>query len=69
MQKVNRNERILNENLQRLDKMIVAEISNMKTQIDSVMMLNENIQQTQRGLEECQHTLEILVDAFLHAQG
>ena len=40
----------------------------MHTQIDSVMMINENIQQIQRGNEECQHTFEILVDAFLHAQ-
>ena len=40
----------------------------MHTQIDSVMMINENIQQIQRGIEECQHTFEILVDAFLHAQ-
>ena len=32
------------------------------------MILNENIQQIQRGLGECQHTLEILVGAFLHAQ-
>ena len=40
----------------------------MHTQIDSVMMINENIQQIQRGIEECQHTFQILVDAFLHAQ-
>jgi len=32
------------------------------------MMINENFQQFQRGNEECQHTFEILVDAFLHAQ-
>jgi chromosome segregation ATPase len=68
MQKVNKNERILNENLLRLSKMVVEEMNNIQTQIDSVMMLNENIQQVQRGLEECQHTLGILVDAFLHAQ-
>jgi len=44
MQKVNRNGRILNENLQRLSKMVVDEINQMHTQIDSVMMINENIQ-------------------------
>jgi hypothetical protein len=32
------------------------------------MMINKNIQQIQRGIEECQHTFEILVDAFVHAQ-
>ena len=66
MQKVDRNERILTENL-RLNKMVVDEINQMHTQVDSVM-INENIQQIQRGIEECQHTCEILVDAFLHAQ-
>jgi hypothetical protein len=68
MRKVNRNERLLNENLQRLNQLLVDEINQIHTQIDSVMMVNENIRQIQRGLLECQHTFEILVDAFLHAQ-
>jgi hypothetical protein len=48
--------------------MMVDEINRMQTQLDSVFMLNENIQQIQRGLNECQHTFEILFNAFLHAQ-
>ena len=68
MQKVNRNERMLTENLKRLNKMAVDEINRMHTQVDSVVMINENIQQIQRGITECQHTYEILVDAFLHTQ-
>ena len=48
--------------------MVVDEINQMHTQVDSVIRVNENIQQIQRGIEECQHTFEILVDAFLHAQ-
>jgi hypothetical protein len=64
MQKVNRNERTLTENLQRLSKMVVDELNQMRTQMDSVMMLNENIQQIQQGIEECQHTFETSVDAF-----
>jgi len=67
MQKVDRNERILTESLQGLNKMVVDEINQMHMQIDSVIMINENIQQIQTGIEECQHTFEILVDAFLHA--
>jgi hypothetical protein len=39
----------------------------MQTQLDSVLIINENIRQIQRGLDECQHTFEILVEAFLHA--
>ena len=68
MQKVNRNERILTENLQPLNKVVVGEINQMQKQLNSFIMLIENIQQIQRGLDECQHTFEILVDAFLHAQ-
>ena len=56
MQKVNKNERILNENLLRLNKVVIEELNNMQAQIDSVMILNENTQQIQRGLGKCQHT-------------
>ena len=52
-QKVDRNERILTENL-RLNKMVVDEINQMHTWVDSVM-INDNIQQIQRGIESCQH--------------
>jgi hypothetical protein len=31
-------------------------------------MISENIQQIQRGISKCEHTFQILVDAFLHAQ-
>ena len=68
IERVDRNKRILTENLQRLNKMVVEEINQMQMQIGSVMKINENIQQIQREIEECQHTFEILVDAFLHAQ-
>jgi len=52
MQEVDRDERILTENL-RLNKMVIDEINQMHTQIDSVMMINENIHQIQRGTTEC----------------
>jgi hypothetical protein len=48
--------------------MVVHELNNMQYQLDSVMIINENIRQVQRGITECQHTFEILVDAFLHTQ-
>ena len=68
MQKVNKNEKVLSENFQRLNQMVVEEINRVQSQLDSVLLINENIRQVQRGLDECQHTFEILVDAFLHAQ-
>jgi hypothetical protein len=67
MRKVSRNEKILNENLH-LNQLVVDEVNKMQTQLDSVLIINENIRQTQRGMNECQHTFKILVDAFLHAQ-
>jgi hypothetical protein len=68
MQKVNKNEKILTENLQRLNQLVVNEINKMQYQLDAVLIINENIRQIQRGISECQHTFEILVDTFLHAQ-
>lgn len=68
MQKVNKNENVLSENLQRLNQMVVDEINRAQSQLGSVLLTNENIRQVQRGLDECQHTFEILVDTFLHAQ-
>ena len=67
-QKVNRNEKILTENLQRLNKLVVEEINELQKQMNLVMTLSENIQQVLRGLDECQHSFEILLDAFLHAE-
>jgi hypothetical protein len=68
MQKVHKNEKILNENLQRLNQLVVDEINKIQSELDSVLITNENIRHIQRGMSECQHTFEILVDAFLHAQ-
>jgi len=68
MQKVNKNEKVLSENFQRLNQMVVEQINRVQSQLDSVLLINENIRQVQRGLDECQHKFEILVDAFLHAQ-
>jgi hypothetical protein len=44
--------------------MVVDELNKMQYQLDSVMIINENIRQVQRGITECQHTFEILVNAF-----
>jgi hypothetical protein len=54
MQRINRNERILIENLH-LNKMVVDENSQMHTQMDSVMMINEYTQQIQRGIRMSTH--------------
>jgi hypothetical protein len=48
--------------------MVVKELSKIKYQMDAVIIINQNVHKFQRGLAECQHTFEILVEAFLHAQ-
>jgi hypothetical protein len=68
MQKVDRNEKLLANELKRLNKLVVTEMNKVHYELDSVIILNENIRRVQRGLIECQHTFEILVEAFLHAQ-
>ena len=68
MQKVDKNEKSLANGLRKLDKMVVSEINKVQYEVDSAFILNENIRKVQRGLTECQHTFEILVEAFLHAQ-
>jgi hypothetical protein len=55
IQKVNKNENFPTENL-RLNQLVVTNINKMQTQLDSVLMINENIRRTQRGINECQHT-------------
>jgi hypothetical protein len=68
MQKVDKNEKLLADELRRLNKVVVSELNKVQYQVNSVIVLNENIRKVQTGLAKCQHTFEILVDAFLHAQ-
>jgi hypothetical protein len=53
------------ERMQCSNQIVVDERNRMQNQLDSVLLINENIQQVQWGLDECQHTFEILVDAFI----
>jgi hypothetical protein len=68
MQKVEKNEKLLADKLRHFNKMVVNELNKVQYQVDSVIILNENIRKVQRGLAEYQHTFEILVEAFLHTQ-
>jgi hypothetical protein len=68
MQKVDKNEKLLADELRCLNKMVVSELNKVQYEVDSAIILNENISKVQRGLTESLHTFEILVEAFLHAQ-
>ena len=68
MQKVNKNEQVLVNAIQKLDNKLEMKIREDEHKMNIVLLLNENILQIQRGIDECQHHFEILVDAFLHAE-
>jgi hypothetical protein len=68
MRKIDKNVKLLADELKRLSKVVNSELNNVTHQMNSVIILNENIRKVQRGLNECQHTFEILVEALLHAQ-
>jgi hypothetical protein len=40
----------------RLNQLAVDKINKMQSQLDSAVIINENIRQIQRGINECQHT-------------
>jgi len=48
--------------------MVVSEPNKGQYQVVSVIILKENIRKVQWGITKCQHTFEILVETFLHAQ-
>jgi predicted nucleotidyltransferase component of viral defense system len=50
MQKVDKNEKLLADEIRRLSKVVTKEINDVKYQVDSVIILNENIRKVQRGL-------------------
>jgi hypothetical protein len=39
-----------------------------KEEVVNVNLLNEQLRLVQRGLDECRHSFEILIDAFVHAE-
>jgi hypothetical protein len=56
MQKVDTNEKLLANELKRLNKLVVTEMNKVHYGANSVIILNENIRRVQIGLIEYQHT-------------
>jgi hypothetical protein len=40
----------------------------LKNETDTSLILNELIKQIETGFEECQHTFDLLIEVYLHAQ-
>lgn len=62
------NERKLKEVLTNLGRDVKTQSRQLKHEVDTSLMLNELIKQVERGIEECQHTFDLLIDVYLHAQ-
>jgi hypothetical protein len=62
------NERKIKEVLENLARDVKLQDRKLKYEIDTSFVLNELIKQIERGIEECQHTFDLLIDVYLHAQ-
>jgi hypothetical protein len=67
LQRVDQNERIMDTELNRLFNYNIQDFSELKGEVGNVNLLNEQLRLIQRGVEECQHTFEVLIFAFVHA--
>jgi hypothetical protein len=62
------NERKIKEVLKNLALDLKLQDRKLKYEIDTSFVLNELIKQIERGIEECQHTFDLLIDVYVHAQ-
>jgi hypothetical protein len=63
-----RNEQKMKKVLENLARDVKLQDTKLKYEIDSSFVLNELIKEIERGIEECQHTFDLLIDVYLHAQ-
>jgi hypothetical protein len=68
LQKVNQNEKILKEWLTKLMNYSAHKFSDLEEEIKNVNLIKEQFRLIQRGVDESQHSFEILIDAFLHVE-
>jgi hypothetical protein len=67
LQKVNQNEKVMTQGLTTLLNYSSHKFNEIQ-EIRNVNLVNEQFRLTQRGIDESQHSFEILIDAFVHAQ-
>jgi hypothetical protein len=68
LQRVNLNEKPLEDGLSRLFNYSTHEFSELEEEVGSINLSNEQIRSVQRGIDESQHSFEILLEAFVHAE-
>jgi methyl-accepting chemotaxis protein len=68
LQKVNKNENVLKNGLNQLYNYCTHEFNKLEEEIANVNLINEQFRLIQGGIEESQHSFEILIEAFVHAE-
>jgi hypothetical protein len=68
LQKVNQNEKILKEGLNKLLNYSTQKINELEEEIWNVNLINEQFRLIQKGIDESQHSFDILIVAFVHAE-
>jgi hypothetical protein len=68
MRRINQNENALKDSLIKLNTKVTDVTLELQQEIQQVTMANMQIKTIERGLMECQHGYEILVDALIHAE-
>jgi hypothetical protein len=68
MRRINQNEKVLEDSLMKLDAKVGNITLELQQEIEQVTTANMQIKTVERGLMECQHGYEILVDALIHVE-
>lgn len=68
LKKVNQNENVLKNTLESLMNTMSSQTQQLKIELESSLIINENIRAIQRGIEECQEMFNLLIEVFLHSQ-
>jgi hypothetical protein len=63
-----RNEQKMKTILENLAFDVKLQDTKFKNEIESSLALKELIKQIERGIEECQHTFDLLIEGYLNAQ-
>jgi hypothetical protein len=68
LKKVNKNENILREGLKKLYNYSTSRINKIEEEMTYINLIKEQFPLIQKGIDESQHSFEILIDAFVHAE-
>jgi hypothetical protein len=67
LQKVDQNEKVLKEGLNKLLNYSSHQFNKLEEEIRNINLINEQFRLIQRGIDESQHSFETLINAFVHA--